>query len=290
MFTALLAMYSNLSFNNWAELLPFVQLAHNTAYSTTLQETPHFLMFGRAAVLPVDLILGVPSTSAPQTQLDYSKQTVENLQLAYELARRNLKERADKQAVVNETLSFPSFKTGEQVLIHRPYNEADRPNPKLISPWRGPYTVRAQMSPVIYRVTKDGNPTEITVHLGRMKKYFVPLSSPVPDLDALDDLFLGTTLPVPDLEGSLSKVMIGAFTIESIDGHKRGVGAASLINFQYHLKLEGYPTQMGIWRHVNALPQCREMIASYRAAVLSTDSSAFNPPPRKSRPVPADVS
>ena len=46
----MLAMYSNLSFDNWAELLPFVQLAHNTAYSTTLQETPHFLMFGRAAV------------------------------------------------------------------------------------------------------------------------------------------------------------------------------------------------------------------------------------------------
>ena len=80
---------SNLSFDNWAELLPFVQLAHNTAYSTTLQETPHFLMFGRAAVQPVDLILGVPSTSPPQSQLDYSKQTVQNLQLAYELARRN---------------------------------------------------------------------------------------------------------------------------------------------------------------------------------------------------------
>ena len=144
-------------------------------------------MFGRAAVLPVHLILGVPSTSAPQTQLDYSKRTVENLQLAYELARRNLRERADKQAVVNETLSFPSFETGEQILIHRPYNEDDGPNPKLISPWRGPYTERAQLSPVIYRVTKDGNPAEITVHLGRMKKYVVPQSSPVPDLDALDD-------------------------------------------------------------------------------------------------------
>ena len=35
-------------------------------------------MFGRAAALPVDRILGVPSTSAPQNQLDYSKQTVEN--------------------------------------------------------------------------------------------------------------------------------------------------------------------------------------------------------------------
>ena len=72
------------------------------------------------------------------------------------------------------------------------------------------------MSPVIYRVTKDGNSTENTVHVGRMKKYVVPLSSPVPDLDALDDLFLGTTLPMPHLEGSLSQVMIGAFTVESM--------------------------------------------------------------------------
>ena len=142
----MLAMYSNLSFDIWAELLPFAQLAHNTAYSTTFQETPHSLMFGGAAVLPVDLILGVSSTSTPQMQPDYSKETVENLQLAYELARRNLRERADKQAVVNEALSFTSFKAGDQVLIHLPYNEADGPNPKLISPWRGPYTVRAQIS------------------------------------------------------------------------------------------------------------------------------------------------
>ena len=83
--------------------------------------------------------------------------------------------------------------------------------------------------------------------------------------------------------------MHGAFTVESIDGHKRGVGATCLTNFQYHLKLQGYPTQMGIWRYVNAIPQCREMIASYRAAVLSTDPSAFNPT-RKYHSVPTDVS
>ena len=100
-----------------------------------------------------------------------------------------MRERADKQEIVNETLSFPRFKGGEQLLIHRPYNEADGPNLKLISPWRGPYTVQAQMSPVIYRTTKDGNPAEITIHLGRMKKYVAPLSSPALDLDALDDLF-----------------------------------------------------------------------------------------------------
>ena len=44
-----------------------MQLAHNTAYSKTLEETPQYLVFGRAATLPVELILGVPFTDAPQS-------------------------------------------------------------------------------------------------------------------------------------------------------------------------------------------------------------------------------
>ena len=135
-------------------------------------------MFGGAAVLPVDLILGVPATTEPQSQLDYSRRTVENLRPAYELARRNLKERADKQATENEKLSFPIFKPGDRVLIHRPYHDSDDPNPKLYCPWHGPYTVRTKLSPVIYRVAKQGRLTETTVHLGRMKTILFPCHDP----------------------------------------------------------------------------------------------------------------
>ena len=110
-----------MSFDIWAELLRFVQLAHNTAYSTTIQQTPH------SSSLDVQMYyMSISSTEfrlppRRKTQLDYSysKQTVENLQFAYELARRNVKERADKQAVVNDTPSFPSFESGEQVSIQR---------------------------------------------------------------------------------------------------------------------------------------------------------------------------
>lgn len=56
------------------------------------EENLHCLMFGRAAVLPVDFILGVPPTTEQQSQLDHSRHTVENLQVAYELARHNLKQ------------------------------------------------------------------------------------------------------------------------------------------------------------------------------------------------------
>lgn len=88
-------------------------------------------MFDRAPKLPVDLIPGLPYTSAPQNQLEYSRRTLENLQPAYEWAHRDRKEGYDKQAVSNESLSSPSFKYGYRVLFHRPYHGMDGPNAKL---------------------------------------------------------------------------------------------------------------------------------------------------------------
>ena len=242
----MLAMYVNVKYDNWAELLPFIQLAHNTAYNKTLEETPHFFMFGRRASLPVDIILGVPCTSSSATRLDYSRRTAENLQLAYAIARRNLQERADKQSESNEKLSIPQYQPGDQVLVHRPHTVADGPNPKLISPCRGPFTVRLQLSPVIYRVARDGEPAETSVNLGRIKAYHSDASSSVPDFTALDDSFLGTTLPVPGLDSSVLTVHIGPYTIEAIERHKRGPGKASLANFQYHFLVKYKPSNLGI--------------------------------------------
>ena len=38
----MLAMHSSIEQDNWASLLPFVQLAHNTSFSATMHETPFF--------------------------------------------------------------------------------------------------------------------------------------------------------------------------------------------------------------------------------------------------------
>ena len=58
----MLAMYSNLAWNNLGVRATF-------CYAKTLEETPHYLVFGRAAKLPVDFILGVPATVEPQCRL-----------------------------------------------------------------------------------------------------------------------------------------------------------------------------------------------------------------------------
>ena len=58
------------------------------------------------------------------------------------------------------------------MLVHldtpRLYTDADGPNPKLISPWRGPIPARSQLSPVNYRVARDRQLAETSVSFGRI--------------------------------------------------------------------------------------------------------------------------
>ena len=165
--------------------------------------------------------------------------------------------------------------------MHRPYTVAGGPNPKLISPWRGPFTVCSQLSPVVYRVSRDGELAETSVHLGRIRAYHSDTSSSVPDFTAPDELFLGTTLPVPDLDGFVLTVHIGPYTIETIESHKRGPGEASLTNFQYCSLVKDKPSKLGIGRHVKVVPQCQEVIRAYRNRTLVEDPHAFDPPKSK---------
>ena len=66
---------------------------------------------------PVDIILGIPHVGRTADTEEFAQNTRDNLQIAFELARRNLTERADKQAEQNSKLKpYPVFKPGQEVL------------------------------------------------------------------------------------------------------------------------------------------------------------------------------
>ena len=164
------------------------------------------------------------------------------------------------------------------MLVRRPYTVADESNPKLISPCRGPFTVRSKLSPLIYRVARDGELAETSVRLGRIKAFHNDASSFLSDFTALDDSFRRTTLPVPDVDGSVPTVHIGRYSIEAIEGYKRGPDKASRTSVQYHSLVKNMPSNLGIWRKVNVVLHCHEMIRAYRLRILAEDPHAFDPP------------
>ena len=94
----------------FGEVLPFIQLAHNTSFSSTMHETPFFLMFGRQARLPIDIIFGISHVGRSNTTEEFAHSARENLQIAFELARRNSSERIDKQKANDSKLPpIPEF-------------------------------------------------------------------------------------------------------------------------------------------------------------------------------------
>ena len=100
----MISMYSNIAQNSWAEVLLFIQLAHTTSFSTTMHETPFFLILGRLARLPIDIFFGISHVGRSTTTEEFAHSTRENLQFAFELTRRNLSGRVDKQNANNSNL------------------------------------------------------------------------------------------------------------------------------------------------------------------------------------------
>ena len=89
-----------------------------------MHDTPFFQMFGRQPRLPVDIILGIPHVGRTADTEEFTPNTRDNLQIALHLARRNLTERADKQAEENSKIKpYPVFK--KKNLDRRKYSCTD---------------------------------------------------------------------------------------------------------------------------------------------------------------------
>ncbi|CAM9555376.1 unnamed protein product, partial [Choristocarpus tenellus] len=67
--------------------------------------------------------------------------------------------------------TIPIYEVGAKVWLHKPHTSADAPNPKLLSPWRGPYEVKERITPVVYRVKAQADRREITLHIARLKPH-----------------------------------------------------------------------------------------------------------------------
>ena len=184
--------------------------------------------------MSVDIILGIPHVGSTAGTEMFAQNTRDNLQIAFELARRNLTERATKQAANNKKLApYPVLKPGQKALVYRPFQDTDDPNPKLLLPWRGPHIICSQLSPVVYRVRRTNETREVSVHLAHIKPYHQREKPPAPEFDKLANFFLGKQIPLPALDHQ-DQILprIESYIVDRVVGHKRGPGSKNTHNYQ----------------------------------------------------------
>lgn len=101
-------------------------------------------------------------------------------------------EQTDKQAESkNNIMKYPIFKRGPQLLVYRPYQHFEGPNPNLLKPWRRSCMICSQLSPVVYRLRQSGDSREISIHIAHLKLYHNRKLPPEPDFDKVKRCVFG---------------------------------------------------------------------------------------------------
>jgi hypothetical protein len=141
----MLSMYINKQHTNWDEILPYITFAYNSSRQESTGRSPFFLIYGREARLPVDVMMGVGTMREPtdaETMAKRLELAREEVSIQLGRVQEKQKERYDMGHQVAK-----EFQPGEEVLVYKPIRKVGRAE-KLLHHWHGPYVVQRKTSSI----------------------------------------------------------------------------------------------------------------------------------------------
>ncbi|MCW4335043.1 MAG: RNase H-like domain-containing protein [Candidatus Thiodiazotropha endolucinida] len=93
----MLSKYVSANQKDWDDYLPLLLLAYRSSVHESTKQTPYMMMFGRHALLPIDLLCCPPTTETKTTSHGYVLGLQERLQKVHNLARSEMTKASDRQ-------------------------------------------------------------------------------------------------------------------------------------------------------------------------------------------------
>lgn len=191
--TTMLAHYVNQYQKDWDRYLPYVLYAYRTAPHAVTKYSPFYLLYGREAIYPFDLLVhdasetNVESLCEDNRVRNYITGLVTKLGIAHNSVIRGAEEARRIREDTNSTMyNIPHYAVGSQVLLYTP-TVKPKTVKKLTALWTGPFQVLEMLSNKlnyrIQRVNKNGQivrtAKSLLVHVSRLKRYYHPNTSPI---------------------------------------------------------------------------------------------------------------
>ena len=179
---------------NWDHKLPMVAFAYRTSVQESTKFTPFFLLYGREARIPADLVYGLPTDpDRPADITAFAEEQRTKFNEAYGLVRQHLGTAARRRKHDYDLRAKPQqFPIGSKVWVFVPRRKSGR-YAKWQCRYQGPFEVISQPGPVTYVVQKTARSRPWTVHVDKMKPCYVEGGSdsahpnPEPDIAPEDD-------------------------------------------------------------------------------------------------------
>jgi hypothetical protein len=125
--------------DNWDDLVPFCQLAHNSSRHTVIDATPSMLLFGREVRIPMETI--IPTADDEVEEGSYVQALRQRLHDVWTQARETIGRGRLKIAARREQVVNPAdFRVGDTVL-YRDKQGVRGKSRKLLEKWTGPWNV-----------------------------------------------------------------------------------------------------------------------------------------------------
>jgi len=155
---------------DWDQKLPAVAFAYRTSVQESTKFTPYYLMFGREARIPADLVYGSPpADETPATLAESVQKQQVALRQAYELTRQHLGLAARRRKRDYDLRTRTTdYSDGSRVWVLVPRRRVGR-YPKWQSFYQGPFLVLKRLGPVNYLVQRSAHSRPWTVHVDKLK-------------------------------------------------------------------------------------------------------------------------
>ena len=167
----MLSKYVSANQRDWDKYLPILLLAYRSSIHESTHQTPYMMMFGRHALLPVDLVCPQPSTEREMTSHEYVDALKERLEKVYKLTQSEMAQACDRQKkTYDHRIYVIPYSIGDLVWLRNPMKTRGK-CPKLQPRWEGPYKIRRQISDLVFEIekVKGSRVQRKIVHRNRLK-------------------------------------------------------------------------------------------------------------------------
>ena len=153
----------------WEDHIRAVCMAYNTSVQPTTGFTPFYLMFGRQARIPIDVMFGSSPVieTSPST---YAIQLKQSLTAAYDHVRDKMDVTFERQKQhYNKKVHGKPYNVDDYVWLYSPAVPPGQ-SKKLHHPWSGPFQIIKRLSDATYRIADTSAKRQRhIVHFDRLK-------------------------------------------------------------------------------------------------------------------------